>query len=342
MSINVRHTKRLLSLSATFRRRLLRALAACLGVGTLLNAALHALAVGSGYYNFWVAAPFWGAAAVLTAPLFAFASRLRWWHWPLMAVCELVLMLLVASAATSVRVSINASRKRAWEQEHAAKEAARLALPLGQRCQMNDASDATWVVFASPPRSPKNTSYSVQLGAGSRIAIRGAFPDSRDAGARLLLISPDGRETEVPPLPLALRRTDDSLAIREMEFTPDVGGAWQVRAEGVQHGWHEVRIVRTDRALPMRYGLETYSVSSGEGEKVPVCVQPVGVTASGATLIVNNRHEVPLTDDGSGIYAAAIEPQSDYESGYGMTFDFHAVIDGTQVQFFLPTSLRVH
>ena len=334
----MRHTKRLLSLSATFRRRLLRALAACVVIGTLLNAALHALAVGSGYYDFWIAAPFWAAAAVLAAPLFALTPRLRWWHWPLMVVCEIVLLWLLGGIYGAVDMFVSTLKREAHQRAQAAKKAARLALPLGQRCQMNDASDTTWVVFASPPRSPKNTSYSVQLGAGSRIAIRGAFPDSRDAGARLLLISPDGRETEVPPLPLALRRTDDSLAIREMEFTPDVGGAWQVRAEGVQHGWHEVRIVRTDRALPMRYGLETYSVSSGEGEKVPVCVQPVGVTASGATLIVNNKHEVPLTDDGSGIYAAAIEPQP----GYGMTFDFHAVIDGTQVQFFLPTSLRVH
>ncbi|MBQ9578593.1 MAG: hypothetical protein IJR28_03565 [Ottowia sp.] len=328
---------RLLSISATYRRRLLRMQAACLGIGTLLNAALHALLDGSGYYDFWGAAPSWAAVAVLAAPLFAFAQRLRWWHWPLIAVCEFVLMLLAASAATSVRVSIDASRKCAWEQERAAKEAARLALPLGQRCQMNDASDTRWLVFASPPRSPKNASYNVQLGAGSRIAIRGAFPDSRDTGARLLLTSPNGKETEVPPLPLALRRADDSLAIREMEFTPDVGGTWQVRAEGVQHGWHEVRITRTDKALPMRYGLETYSVSSSEGEKVPVCVHPIGMAASGATLIVNGEREVPLSDDGSGVYAAEIEPQP----GYGMRFAFHAVIDGTQAQFFLPTRLRV-
>ena len=98
----MRHTKRLLSISATYRRRLLRALAACLGVGTLLNAALAYLVAGSGYYDFWIAAPFWAAAAVLAAPLFALTPRLRWWHWPLMAVSVIVLWLLLAGIYSSV------------------------------------------------------------------------------------------------------------------------------------------------------------------------------------------------------------------------------------------------
>ena len=216
---------RLLSMSATFRRRLPRALAACLGVGTLLNAALAYLVAGSGYYDFWIAAPFWAAAAVLAAPLFALTPRLRWWHWPLMAVSVIVLWLLLAGIYSSVGRFVYAHHREAQQRAQAAKKAARLALPLRERCRMQDADNTTWTVLTSPPRSPKNASYSVQLGAGSRIAIRAAirvdFPDSRDAGARLLLISPDGRETEVLP-----HVGMDGLSdLRQIEFTPDVGGA---------------------------------------------------------------------------------------------------------------------
>ncbi|MBQ9578854.1 MAG: hypothetical protein IJR28_04910 [Ottowia sp.] len=109
---------RLLSISATYRRRLLRVLAACLGISALLNAALHALFDGSGYYDFWVATPFWAAVAVLAAPLFALAPRLRWWHWPLMVVCEIALLWLLVAIYGAVDWLVSASLRKAQQRIH--------------------------------------------------------------------------------------------------------------------------------------------------------------------------------------------------------------------------------